>query len=381
MKLEYELINENNINLATSIQYTIFPDECAYFHYKESIDKNNTYNWYYIIKHNGIPVGITGLYIMDDIDKESIWLGWFGILPEYRSKGFGRQSLLDIIEKAKKFNKKYFRLYTNDDGTSTARPLYRSVMQICENYNNANDYNYNGNCYIYSYGLCDEDVKPWNNRFMNLKKDIEAERKGNLLWPQIQDSNNMVLKKVDIKEFKKVIYPEYKKIFPSIERKLYTEIEKAYNNNLTDIIEIIVEDQFVGFFIINHLKDNTYVVLDYFAILPEYQRKGYGSNAMKQLKEMYKEYDGIFVEVEKPENEDNEENELREQRVKFYEKLEFCKMGFELELFTVNYFAYILPCSKDVFSNEDVVKSIFEIYNAVSGEQKIKKNCKVVILN
>jgi len=26
MKLEYELIDENNINLATSIQHTIFPD-------------------------------------------------------------------------------------------------------------------------------------------------------------------------------------------------------------------------------------------------------------------------------------------------------------------------------------------------------------------
>lgn len=32
MKLEYELIDEGNINLATSIQHTIFSDECAYVH-------------------------------------------------------------------------------------------------------------------------------------------------------------------------------------------------------------------------------------------------------------------------------------------------------------------------------------------------------------
>ena len=32
MELEYELITDNNINLATSIQHTIFPKECAYFH-------------------------------------------------------------------------------------------------------------------------------------------------------------------------------------------------------------------------------------------------------------------------------------------------------------------------------------------------------------
>ncbi len=35
MKLEYELINNDNIELATSIQHTIFPDECAYLHYKK----------------------------------------------------------------------------------------------------------------------------------------------------------------------------------------------------------------------------------------------------------------------------------------------------------------------------------------------------------
>lgn len=196
---------------------------------------------------------------------------------------------------------------------------------------------------------------------------------------ELKKENNLYLKKVDIKEFKKVIYPEYKKIFPSMERKPYIVIRKSYNNNITDIIEIIVEEKFVGFFIINHIKDNPYVVLDYFAILPKYQRKGYGSNAIKLLKEMYKEYDGIFIEIEKPVNGGNdEENRIRQQRVEFYEDLNFCKMGFDLELFTVKYFAYMLPCSKDVFSNEKVVKDIFEIYNAASGEQRIKKYCRVI---
>ena len=38
MKLEYELITEENINLATSIQHTIFEEECAYIHYKFAIE-------------------------------------------------------------------------------------------------------------------------------------------------------------------------------------------------------------------------------------------------------------------------------------------------------------------------------------------------------
>ena len=40
MKLAYELIDEGNINLATSIQHTILPNECTYVHYKYAIDTN-----------------------------------------------------------------------------------------------------------------------------------------------------------------------------------------------------------------------------------------------------------------------------------------------------------------------------------------------------
>ncbi len=190
----------------------------------------------------------------------------------------------------------------------------------------------------------------------------------------------MYLKKVDIKEFKEVIYPEYEKIFPKVERKTYANLKKSYEKNITEIIEIMKEEQFVGFFIVNILPNNPYVLLDYFAILPKYQHRGYGSNAIKLLKEMYKNYDGIYIEIEKVGNGANdEENKIRQRRAKFYENLGFCKMGFDVDLFTVLFSTYMLPCSKDVFSDEDVIKDIFSIYNAVLGEQRAKENCKVII--
>lgn len=54
-------------------------------------------------------------------------------------------------------------------------------MQLYENYNNANDYNYDGNCLIYSYSLCDEKVDLLNNKFLHLKEDIQDEKQGNNL--------------------------------------------------------------------------------------------------------------------------------------------------------------------------------------------------------
>ena len=132
---------------------------------------------FYIIKSNGLPVGVIGLYMHDELGKDSIWLGWFGVLSQFRGKGIGKRSLLDMIEKAKKFGKNFFRLYTNDIGDSKARPLYRSVMDISEKYNNSNDYNYNGNCLVYSYSLNGDKIKPWNNQFLFLNEDKEDEYK------------------------------------------------------------------------------------------------------------------------------------------------------------------------------------------------------------
>lgn len=189
----------------------------------------------------------------------------------------------------------------------------------------------------------------------------------------------MYLKKVDIKEFRKVIFREYKKIFPRLERKLYMTLKKSYNHHIMDIIEIIEEEQFVGFIITNFLKDTPYVQLEYIAILPEYRNKGYGTNAIKLLKELYKEYDGIFIEIEKiGQGKSDEDNQVRQKRARFYEDLGFRKMGFDLDLYQIIYSPYILPCSNNELSDERAIKYFFEIYNATLGKRRVKKNYKVI---
>lgn len=189
----------------------------------------------------------------------------------------------------------------------------------------------------------------------------------------------MILKDIDIEEFKNTVYPEYLKLFPKSERKSLELIQKTYNQGIAKIIEIIEEKEFVGFLIINTLKNSPFAILDYFAILSKYQDKGYGSKALELLKEQYKEEKGIFIEVEKPGlGEDDKENEIREKRAKFYERIGFNKLGFDLDLFKVIYSAYLLPCSNKEFSDQEVIEEIFKIYNTIVGEERIKNNCKII---
>lgn len=185
---------------------------------------------------------------------------------------------------------------------------------------------------------------------------------------------------INIEEFKKVVYPEYLKLFPKEERKEVETIEKSFNNGITKIIEITHNNLFIGFIIINTLIDSKYIQLDYLAILPQYQNKGYGTQAINLLKKQNKGYDGIFVETEKLGLGINEtENKLREKRVKFYEKLGFYKLNFELKWYeSLILSPYVFQISQNKNSEDKILENMLKIYIAIHGREKVENNCRII---
>lgn len=179
LELEYKEITSNNLEYATKIQNEIFVgEESAYQHYKYTIDVKIEYNKYFLVYLENKIVGITGFYSNEEIkETNSLWLGWFGVLKEHRSRGIGRKILLDTIDMAKKLSEKYpikyFRLYTSENYNISAKPLYDDVMELKEYYNNPEDINYDNTCIIYTKSLFNDKPVLWDNKFINLKNIIE----------------------------------------------------------------------------------------------------------------------------------------------------------------------------------------------------------------
>ncbi len=190
----------------------------------------------------------------------------------------------------------------------------------------------------------------------------------------------MNLVNIGIEEFKKIVYPEYVSIFPKEERKEFKVLEDNFNKKITRFIKICENDIFVGFFIINTTEKNQYIQLDYFAILEKYQNKGYGSKAIQILAEQIKKYNGIFVEVEKIGLGKNEQdNQLRERRVKFYENLGFKKLNFDLKWYgSLILSVYLLSTAIHKDNENEILKNMFNIYNAAHGKEKVERDCKVI---
>lgn len=191
----------------------------------------------------------------------------------------------------------------------------------------------------------------------------------------------MELINIDYKEFKAEIYQKYIEIFPEEERKTLEAMKKNYNKNITKFIKIDEENELIGFFIMNSIKNNRYMQLDYFAILPEYQNKGYGTKAIKELEKVVQNYDAIFVEIEKlGYGANTAENEIREKRAKFYERLEFNKLNVDLKWFNSLFLSiYYLKLNNNLtYDEKEILNNIFEIYYKVHGKKKVDENCEII---
>ena len=191
----------------------------------------------------------------------------------------------------------------------------------------------------------------------------------------------MELINIDYKEFKAEIYQKYIEIFPEEERKTLETIEKNYNKNITSFIKIAEANKLIGFLIMNSIENNRYMQLDYFAILPEYQNKGYGTKAIKELEKVVQNYDAIFVEIEKlGYGANTAENEIREKRAKFYERLGFHKLDTNLKWFNSLFLSvYYLKLNNNLtYDEKEILNNIFEIYYKVHGKKKVDENCEII---
>ena len=111
-------------------------------------------------------IGMSGIY-EEEADPESAWLGWLGVLPEYRRERFGTRMLNAFQQEARDAGYKYARIYTNE-GNKAARALYEFAGYTMEtlDYKTPDYVLTDGPVVIYSMSLDKEKwpLRPWASR-------------------------------------------------------------------------------------------------------------------------------------------------------------------------------------------------------------------------
>lgn len=165
--LDFEVVSKTNHLKAIEIQNLIFPKENGKNDILESLKRKKTnykYLKYFLMKIKNQYVGISGIYVYNEYPKDG-WVAWFGVLPDFRRKGIGLQTICFLKEKAKKIGLKSLRLYTDSILYKSAEPLYDKCFEHKEIYDNIQDKHFQvGDTLIYSSSLTKHNVEPWKNK-------------------------------------------------------------------------------------------------------------------------------------------------------------------------------------------------------------------------
>ena len=116
----------------------------------------------------GSFIGMSGIYT-EAIDPDSAWLGWIGVLPEYRRERFATRMLNAFAEECRQRGFKYARIYTNE-GNIPARECYKFNGFMEEKYNGPTPdcVLTGGPIYIYSKSLYPQyECPPWADRHLD----------------------------------------------------------------------------------------------------------------------------------------------------------------------------------------------------------------------
>lgn len=120
----------------------------------------------------------------------------------------------------------------------------------------------------------------------------------------------------------------YQRSFPERLRKPYSLIERKAVMGTMEILLIREERQRIGFAITAVTED--LVLLDYFAILPEYRNMGYGAETLFLLKELYPDKI-LFLGIDEAGQEQEASGENLQNKA-FYLKCGMMETGIHLSL-------------------------------------------------
>lgn len=141
--------------------------------------------------------------------------------------------------------------------------------------------------------------------------------------------------------------------FPDDERKPLSIIASRYKKNQNICLVYLENDVIMGYGIFEFC--NHCLLMDYFAILPEFRNRGKGTQFLKEMKQYFNEWDALFVESECA------FDEVSQRRLNFYQNSDFFLSGIQVHLYHVDYEVLVLPIKKEIHKNE-IRSKMDEIY-------------------
>ncbi len=133
------------------------------------------------------------------------------------------------------------------------------------------------------------------------------------------------------------------------------------------------DETLIAYALLANTADRRIHMLDYYAVLPEYQDKGWGGKFLRMLHKTLGG-DSILFEVEDPDYAPDEEERAHwQRRIRFYENNGCLHTGVKLNLYGFDYTLMQLPAEK-IMTDGEVRRAMEEIYHVFSPPRMYEEN-------
>lgn len=170
--LKFISVQTDNLHIAQEIQKKVFPKEYQNDTLENSLTSTPEYlSQFWLVKKGKKFIGLTGIYFYPQYPKDA-WLNWFGVIPEFRRKGYGRKIFNRTYAYARRLGFDNFRLYTDAKDNENTLAFYRSLKMKEEKYLPPQDdftdiLIFSKSCHPFK-----KRIHAWNNKYLYIQEQL-----------------------------------------------------------------------------------------------------------------------------------------------------------------------------------------------------------------
>lgn len=173
-------------------------------------------------------------------------------------------------------------------------------------------------------------------------------------------------------ELRELYDQHMKRDFPPDELKPLNRLLELLDRGVYEPYALFRENRLIAYALYWRTGEDPYVMLDYFAVIPEERNKGAGSALLRDMLERFcQNGGGVFGEVEAPISGDAETDALRRRRLGFYARAGLRRMEYTSRIFGV---PFVIIVYGPEISEAALMETHRKLYRQVLSEAEYNKN-------
>jgi len=167
-------------------------------------------------------------------------------------------------------------------------------------------------------------------------------------------------------EFAQLYERDMKRDFPPDELKPFSRLRKLTDKGLYEPYGLFRDGKLLSYALYWRAGEDPYVMLDYFAVMPEARNGGVGSALLRDMLSRFcQNGGGVFGEVEVPNTGDEAVDDLRRRRLGFYARAGLRRMDYTTKVFGVPYL--VLAYGPEI-PEEELMETHRKLYHSVFSD-------------